>query len=554
MVVLSAAVMTNPANKSGKVLLARQYVDMTRIRVEGLLAALPRLMTPGQQHTFIETESVRYLYQPFEGMLLVLVTNKGSNIVEDLETLRLMGILLTELVPLGQDMGEGAKRTEVEVVKTAFEIMFAFDELLSTGYRNNVNVDSVLTTLEMKSTQEELANAAALEAINRANKIRKEKEKELKKKRERERRDREEGGGGGGGGGGDHFQDDYRAAAESAPAVEAPSAFEAPAAPAAAAAPAGQRRLGGGMAIGKPKKGKKDTLSAVLDEDNIKAPEVRTPQAGASAGGAGAASGEASAVAAAEVALKEHISCSFDEEGNLLELPKVKGSLSMTIPNKEHGLFEVAFNPTKIDRRNFELRPNPKLDGGVFEREGTLRPKAESKPFNVGQNVPLLKWGLRPGANFEVPLTLSVWGDEDQILVQYELSDSSKTFVNATIRIPVPEGAAGTVDEVDVCHYNAEESCFVWEVPRIDAANPQAGVSITWHDAVNVSDVSPLNIEFQSPSPLSGLDVCDVTPTGPGAEWYRKRPLFLASARRSSPLGKVAQKTPEAIKNISDFL
>ena len=41
--------------------MARQFISMTRIRIEGLLAAFPKLMSGGRntQHTFIETESVR---------------------------------------------------------------------------------------------------------------------------------------------------------------------------------------------------------------------------------------------------------------------------------------------------------------------------------------------------------------------------------------------------------------------------------------------------------------------------------------------------------------
>ena len=46
---------------------------MTRARVEGLLAALPKLAGGGggpggaqKQHTVVETENVRYLYQPLE--------------------------------------------------------------------------------------------------------------------------------------------------------------------------------------------------------------------------------------------------------------------------------------------------------------------------------------------------------------------------------------------------------------------------------------------------------------------------------------------------------
>lgn len=56
-VVLSAAVCA----KNGKALVARQFVGMSRIRIEGLLAAFPKLMGSGHntQHTYIETDSVR---------------------------------------------------------------------------------------------------------------------------------------------------------------------------------------------------------------------------------------------------------------------------------------------------------------------------------------------------------------------------------------------------------------------------------------------------------------------------------------------------------------
>merc|ERR1712241_938862 len=124
---------------------------MSRARIEGLLSAFPKLMNCDskgtKQHTFVETDSVRYVYQPLEKMYMLLITTKNSNILEDLETLR----LFSRVIP-------GYCRTidEQEVANHSFDLIFAFDEIVALGYRESVNLAQIRTFTEMDSHEEKV--------------------------------------------------------------------------------------------------------------------------------------------------------------------------------------------------------------------------------------------------------------------------------------------------------------------------------------------------------------------------------------------------------------
>ncbi|CAM9908627.1 unnamed protein product, partial [Choristocarpus tenellus] len=148
-----------------------------------------------KQHTFIETESVRYVYQPIENLFLLLLTNKGSNIVEDLETLR----MLSKVVP---DVAGGV--TEDKVGGKAFELVFAFDEVINTGgHKESVTLQQIKSNMEMDSHEERLHKLIEDTKLEAAKQEASKKAKELRE-RQKEMANRPGGGsmsGMGGGGG-----------------------------------------------------------------------------------------------------------------------------------------------------------------------------------------------------------------------------------------------------------------------------------------------------------------------------------------------------------------
>jgi coatomer subunit delta len=125
---------------------------MTRMRIESLLASFPKLIPTNSQHTSVETADVRYVYQPLEDLYILLITNKASNILQDIETLHLFARVVS-------DMCRSAD--EREILKSSFELLGAFDEIVSLGYREQVNLMQVRSVLEMESHEEKIQDIIA---------------------------------------------------------------------------------------------------------------------------------------------------------------------------------------------------------------------------------------------------------------------------------------------------------------------------------------------------------------------------------------------------------
>ena len=96
---------------------------MTRARIESLLASFPKLIPAGSQHTSIETPEVRYVYQPLEELYILLITNKASNILQDIDTLHLFARVVSDLCRSAE---------EREILKNSFELLCSFRNAVVT--------------------------------------------------------------------------------------------------------------------------------------------------------------------------------------------------------------------------------------------------------------------------------------------------------------------------------------------------------------------------------------------------------------------------------------
>ena len=128
-------------------MLSRQFREIARSRVEALLASFPKLADSGTQHTTVEQDNVRFVYQPLDELYIVLITNRQSNILQDIDSLHLFAQVTTSICK---------SLDEREILRNAFELLSAYDELVTLGYRENLSLSQIKTFLEMESHEERI--------------------------------------------------------------------------------------------------------------------------------------------------------------------------------------------------------------------------------------------------------------------------------------------------------------------------------------------------------------------------------------------------------------
>jgi len=523
MVVLSASVCT----RSGKALFSRQFVEMNRLRVEGLLAAFPKLVGHSKQHTFVETDSVRYVYQPLENhMYLLLITTKASNIVEDLGTLR----LLAKVIP---DVAGGLSENAIN--ENAFDLIFAFDEVLTSGgYKEDASLSSIRTNLLMDSHEEKVHMALKQSKEDAARDEMKRQSKNLEKQRmEQMRKNFVAGGtfgggmGGGGGagsggmpgfgGGGDpsrggmmgfgfdnaaNNQFDYQSSAPApAPKVQPPKV------------------VAKGMKLGaKGAAGKKDSLMAAMAMEDNFMPVAKGGNAFGFDLGAAPAPAPVAPSTPLTIVLEEKITVGMNREG-AVDTCEVKGTLTLTANTDAGTSAVVAVNKTAIAKLpGFTYATHPKVDKKSYEKEGTLKLKG-GKPFPVGRPVGILRWSY--GEDDAAPITVNCWPEDEgngsmNLNVEFELTRSDAVLTDVNILLPLGTTDPPAIESIDGQYkHDPAAGMMCWHFDQVDSNTSTGSLEFSIAGG-NPDAFFPVQIMFKSERLLCPIEILGVTSSANG--------------------------------------
>jgi len=532
MVILAASVST----RGGKPVISRQFRDMPRSRIEGLLASFPKLISAGSQHTSVETDAVRFVYQPLEDLYMILITNKNSNILQDIETLHLFARVTSDIC---------RSLDESSVLRYSFELLGAFDEIVSLGYRENVNLTQVRSILEMESHEEKIQ-----EIIERNKEMEaKEELKRRAKQLEMQRRDAARRGQMGGNSGGFGSSGGYSAVQQrfEPPPTQAPvqTGFS------SSSTPAAKPFKGKGMQLGKKSKGA-DLLGAMggdLAAAAAAADEELTAAANAASASLAASSNTVSRAAPAaapaaidpidllepvhqepvHVVIKERISISGNRDGGLDSL-EIKGDLLLKISDPSLAKVRVQLAPPEagnlvLSAGDLQFKTNPQVDKAAWSSDRVIAPRDARKPFPVNQSLGVLRWRMVTKDETALPLSINCWPSPNgeggcDVNIEYELENEDLGELrNVVIAIPLPEDSVPSVECPDGSWaVNEDTNNLEWSLESISSANKSGSLefSVT-SGAENVDVFFPVVVDFICEKTLCNVTVADVVLTDTSA-------------------------------------
>lgn len=466
-----------------------------------LLSNFPKLTQSGTQHTTVEDDQVRYVYQPLDELYVVLITNRQSNILQDIETLRLLAQVVSSIA-----------RTvdEREVLNNAFEILSAFDEVVTLGYRENLTLGQIKTFLEMESHEEKIQQIIERNKELEAAEERKKKAKQLEMARKEASR---------------------RGAGNQSPFTSAPpppppsssyhSSGAMPPGP-AASIPDEQKQQhasrhaprGKGIQLGKKKAtpgGSGSHLEAALESSPLMSQQTSTSSASSTPQ---PQQQQGSANDGVEISLLEQINVSLGRDG-AVKGSEVKGNLQLRIGDPNKTKIKLL---TSADGAPGQYKTHPNVDKNGFFNTKAIGLKDPTRPFpSNNQQLGVLRWKLNGKADDMtfVPITFNCWFSRSDpgffdVTLEYEVNgDFEETIRNLTVYIPLATANAHVADPAQV--WDQYDDHLEWVVPEVQPnTESSSGAFEFTAEADSEDDFFPMRVGFTIDNPLSTFGQVDI--------------------------------------------
>ncbi|KAK4455959.1 hypothetical protein QBC34DRAFT_388462 [Podospora aff. communis PSN243] len=486
MVVLAASICT----RGGKAVLARAFHDMKRSRIEALLAAFPKAADSGTQHTTVEQDNVRFVYQPLDELYMVLITNKQSNILQDIDSLHLFSQVVSSICK---------SLDEREILKHAFDILSAFDELVTLGYRENLSIGQIKTFLEMESHEERIQEIIARNKELEATEERKRKAKQLEMQRKESGRARA---------GAPRTPVYPTYTPPSRPTVtETYDTYEAEKNKAKFAAPKGK-----GMQLGKKSK-TTDMFERVRGDLGQEVDDSPLVPVASPAAPEPAAAPRASANPdhdAIHVSINESISAKISREGVASSF-SVNGDLTLRVSDPSLTKLKLKLDATPSHGASFRTHPN--VDKNTYNSSKVIQLSNQARGFPVNQAVGVLKWRVAPRVDDTsvLPIVFTVWVNKGSdgstsMTIEYELTGGDP-LTDVAVIVPYST-AEPTVSSFDAV-YEVSGDSLEWQIGAVNEDNASGAFEFE-AQTDDENEFFPMQVRFSKQTPFMNIDVVSV--------------------------------------------
>jgi hypothetical protein len=486
MVVLAASICT----RGGKAVLSRQFREMPRSRIEALLASFPKLAHSGTQHTTVEQDNVRFVYQPLDELYMVLITNRQSNILQDIDLLHLFAQVVSSTCK---------SLDEREILKNSYDLLSAFDEIVTLGYRENLTISQIKTFLEMESHEERIQEIIARNKELEATEERKRKAKQLEMQR----------------------KESARLGRAVTPRAPVYPTYTPPARTEAAydSYEAEKNKTFNKPALSKVKGmqlGKKSKTTDMFEQvrgdiggdDNtpLITPTQTTAPVAESSEPRLSSTMDRDAI---HVSISETIGAKISRDGAINSLI-IAGDLNLRVADPNLTKIKLAVRANATHGAQFRTHPN--IDRNLFNSSKVIQLSQTSRGFPVNNSVAVLRWRASPKVDdtSACPINFTVWITKDSpkanITVEYELTggDALKDLI-----VSIPFQSEPTVSSSDA-NYEVSGDVLEWHIGTVDDSSPNGSLEFEAETA-DENDFFPMSVKFSKSTPFVDVDVTTVS-------------------------------------------